>query len=480
MIKKYKIPTQFKEIEQSHRSINILESKTVEYLKNLNNSYDIYFPDTNTFVRNEQSSRTNVVFMGGFLKRLFEIQNWYFSEIVIWVLCQSSKRFFVEVLGFDAESINIIPRSAFQSKNNSDSRILNQNEPIHLIYSGRFSQQKNFDILLAVYKEIQNSNDLNIKLICIGGYDNSYHEDLGEYNFFDFKKLCENYIESFTWKNAPHFIDWLPADQWTQAVPKNSLFISLSTYICEDFGLSVLQAQEEGLQCILTDWGGHSDALNNEVLLINPAQLPTIYDHEDMRNIKIKNVANKILDNLPKISNSKIDSTLQLNENNKIPVENYKKLISELQKELWPDNLLVQKYGLPRFAESSKGIQFFQKFFNVYSGRNFSCDEVYFVNDLNSNSQISSVCLNNISEFKKNRAVSCNSVYLPTKDFENIFYAISLQKAQRYIFTYFNTVHLKIVMHLLKIDITHKKEFYVPKSAQGELEMLTEIQIFYY
>ena len=63
-------------------------------------------------------------------------------------------------------------------------------------------------------------------------------------------------------------LDWAKSDFGPRPV-----LVNFSTSPSEDFGVSVAQAQENGMGLVLSEWGAHLDVRGEDVDLINPENL---------------------------------------------------------------------------------------------------------------------------------------------------------------------------------------------------------------
>jgi len=70
--------------------------------------------------------------------------------------------------------------------------------------------------------------------------------------------------------------------------------VNFSTYFCEDFGVSLAQAQELGWPAVLSDWGGHSDAMIENVYKIHPLAIGETHEATDLIAMKARSAAAKI------------------------------------------------------------------------------------------------------------------------------------------------------------------------------------------
>ncbi len=479
MIKKFKILPTSVDFDLSYRSIDMLEIKISNYLKSIGNTYPTWYPDNDRYPENNSKEILNVVLMGGFIKRIFDIPNWQLSKILIWVLSQKTKDFLVESVGLEPRNIQVIPRYELFKKPPTIQNI-NTAKPIHIIYSGRFSIQKNFDVLLKIFNHLDKNSKIEFKLFCFGGYDNSFHENHGRFEKFEFKRLCTEYIQNQIWKNKPVILNWHDSESWTSKIPENSVIINLSTFISEDFGVSVAQAQSAGYKSFLTDWGGHSDCDTETVEFISPNLIPAVYEHENLYNLKIKTLCELIEMKIERIGTIS-KKIAEKNNHNITNIEDLKNIVQLfIENHSWPESLLIHKNGLPQFADTKKGSAFFDSFSYYFTGENYNLDTIYFVSDLNSDSSFSTTCLDQINNYKKNCTNFENTTFIILKSYADLKYKKDLLRSVNYVFTYFDPIHIKVIQYIKNLRSNNNFMIYVPAGSDPQILQSYEIKFSFY
>jgi glycosyltransferase involved in cell wall biosynthesis len=141
-----------------------------------------------------------------------------------------------------------------------------------MIYSGRVSLQKNIMALSAVLK-LSLAQNPRAKLIFMGPTD-----DIGA-PYFRLRLAKDGYknvVLNF-WRQSPSniservtFLTDQPQDKIANYLLAADLFVSLSSYHDEDFGMAPLEAAACGCQLLLSDWAGYSDFIKIPGTLLLP------------------------------------------------------------------------------------------------------------------------------------------------------------------------------------------------------------------
>ncbi|MFA6237018.1 MAG: glycosyltransferase family 4 protein [Bacteriovorax sp.] len=134
-------------------------------------------------------------------------------------------------------------------------------QDIILLYAGRISLQKNCDILIKEYLKLNRSFGSTIHLWMVGAFDDLGAPFMGAdtqegYLYSKIEGILSNLPDEF--KSKIKF--WGIQDTQTLREIKSAadVFISLSLYHDEDYGMSPAEALACGLPTLLTDWGGYS------------------------------------------------------------------------------------------------------------------------------------------------------------------------------------------------------------------------------
>lgn len=169
------------------------------------------------------------------------------------------------------------------------------------VYTGRLSYQKRVLTLINFFQSYLKSTNIPSRLILAGPFDNIGSPYTGEY--FQDGEFTNKFISYFNLlspetKKRISYLGCVEEGVLQNIYNASDIYISLSTYNDEDYGMAPAEALCTGLPAILTNWGGYTSfkKSNNEVYLI-----PT-----------------KINENKPKIdidSRSLLNSALELASN---------------------------------------------------------------------------------------------------------------------------------------------------------------------
>ncbi|MCR9204483.1 MAG: glycosyltransferase, partial [Halobacteriovoraceae bacterium] len=215
-----------------------------------------YYPESSVHAPFDSEGLTDVVLFGNAYKTIFQSGNWPFEKLRLWVLSHSLKEFFENEFSQGEFKVNLIPRSEILKVD--PAKDCAGSGPVQYIYAGRLSFQKNLKLLLATFEELKKSKP-DSELHLFGDFDDTIHENLGRRVRESYRDELENFRRDFTSNEDVYFHGKVERDDWIKREWSNPTFISLSTFLSEDFGVSASQAAAEGWPIILSQFGGHRD-----------------------------------------------------------------------------------------------------------------------------------------------------------------------------------------------------------------------------
>ena len=328
-----------------------------------------YYPELDIYKNQFYNADTvlDVVVFGNNVKSFFQSGLWPARNYRIWTLSPAHQKFWTSVLmPNDSTPINLIPRSLITYTNEFDNKEINFSDSIDLVFSGRLSAQKNITFLLLLYKELEVLG-LPIKLHLYGRFDDQYDEIFGRRIHENYKETVINLIRKLDFDNPPLINENLNANEWTDTGLKNPVLISLSTYHCEDFGVSITQAQEKGWPLILTDMLGHQAVEHDQVILI-PSQYH-LREHLslDLKRIFAKDLASRLKDSIF-LSIKKTDPKIEKNIVKDVEILNAKKDIISLR---GTNMSLIDSENVGLFYDTQTGLRFYLDFIqSIYPLKN--------------------------------------------------------------------------------------------------------------
>ena len=281
------------------RSIAILRERCLAWFVQNGIPGPWYFPDHDDAIRSDRpSADANVVLFGSVLERILESDTWKPRLCRFWVLSQASRDVLHQLLGIPRAAIGLIPRYELYpaAPASAQRNFPAKDEPFELVFAGRLSPTKNIEMLLKTVSFLQTEQDLEVGLSLFGPFDNADHGDREppvEGEAFDYRARVLRCIEQCAWTRAPQLRHELGPDEWIPEAPPNPVFTSFSTYICEDFGVALAQAQAQGWPSLLTDWGAHRDVRGPGIRRI-PAAAMGIHENDELVTLKARNLAQRI------------------------------------------------------------------------------------------------------------------------------------------------------------------------------------------
>lgn len=130
-------------------------------------------------------------------------------------------------------------------------------DQVNLVYSGRLTPQKNVLELMSCFLKVSEiRSDMRLHIAGdfheIGHHFHGIFYPPGDYQakFYELVKQSHGKII---------FHGFLSQEKLRDLYDGSDVFVSLSTYHDEDFGVSAAQAISRGLRAVLSDWGGHWD-----------------------------------------------------------------------------------------------------------------------------------------------------------------------------------------------------------------------------
>lgn len=325
---------------------------------------EIWIPDEEKYNLQENfpkgdKAHLEIVLTGKFLLRFLEMPCWPWDKLRLWVLSRRVKDILVNLWGFPSSHIGIIPREQLVPNLTLQQPIeLNRNQ-LNFIYAGRLSVGKNIEGLLKTVSFLQNSCHVNATLDIYGEYDDMLDDSWGRFASFSYQDKLQKTLKSLSWKNPPVFHGWVPTEKWLASSRPSPVFISLSTFMSEDFGMAARFAQRAGWPCFLSDWGGHADQTGPNQFLIPHHLIAQTYDSDFVSTEKGKTLARWIHE-------EKTAANFELENIFEMPLITTKSEILRYHQafvQRWqPSIFYAIRNNLAQFADTREGMNFFIRY----------------------------------------------------------------------------------------------------------------------
>jgi hypothetical protein len=327
----------------------------------------LYFADSSLEANGEWHSLDQAlqfVMFGDLIRKFFQTGNLVHSSVKFYQIGSCHQEVFNKLLlkRDDLQGSQLISRyDLFPRLKAYD---FDLEKEMNFIYAGRLSYQKNLPFLLyflsACIKE-----GLNIKAHLYGEYDNQFHEHLGRRNCPPLKQVLEKIIEEEELKDKVFFRGHVDSNAWPETSVDQPVAVSMSTFVGEDFGVSLAQAQQKGWPILCSNFGGHQDIEGEAVSFI-----PAWWVGNSHLPLAVQKVlAEKVASEFSKLGFTDIkkelleeDLTLSLTLNELDEARR------KLSLELGHSSQWLNLEGLDVFADLDRGATFLRSVFDLLEG----------------------------------------------------------------------------------------------------------------
>lgn len=337
-----------KNLDKCHRSIRWIMERCNRYFRE-NEIENIYYTDYEERQPVDTNQLVNVVIFGSYYRRLLESGNWNFKKIKLWVLSKKVKKYLINTYSISSNVIKVIPRNELYK--DKLSKKLEGLSGKNLVYAGRISEEKNIRELVKLVHVLQNNYSIDIGLKLIGDVEkneNPFYENSPRH----LEEYIEHALKEWSWKKKPEMFPLQEQDKWLETLDKEKdVIVSLSTFVCEDFGVSIAQALEKGFYTIISDWGGHSDYDNDYIIKIPSSYLMANKCTFTMFNLKIKYLAKYLVEKLEKTETvAKQANSKEETSHEEILIENLDELRRNMAKDNLEDSMKLMRNELANFS----------------------------------------------------------------------------------------------------------------------------------
>lgn len=350
-------------------SQSILQPKINSYLtKNNHRTDNVWYPDVEIIFPERLLSvdHVQVVLFGSFFERIFETGNWPDKNYTFWCMCKRVKTILTEICSFPEDSIKCIPRYEIFSPGTS--RSLSFETPLKLIYSGRLSSQKNIEFFLAFASSVAKLSSVPVDTFLLGKWDNRIPKHRGRFVIDSYQNNINKFLSKLNFNNPPVFIEDLDSEEWLNYLEGNSLLVSFSTSIAEDYGVSIAQAQETGTPVMVSDWGGHGDVEGRNVYSIPLKMIGESFSSDEKILLYAEKLAQTFLKDSDSLKRNKIVVMDQVSTHSTLNLRDFEKIRLNLMEKFGYEIGIFGQNLMSLYASSEKGKAFFNIVKNSMSG----------------------------------------------------------------------------------------------------------------
>jgi len=396
----------------------------------------VWFPDLEVFPQERPSDvPMHVVLFGGFLRRFFESGNWPMEKCFLWVLSMRVKEVLVRALGVPGNAVGVLPREELMPATPRErQRPLDLHQSSTAVFGGRLSPTKNLEMTLRTIFYLQTEHHLPVRMECFGDFDDQVHPDRGRRELFDYKSFLLGTVESWPWKTRPRFHAKEGVETWCAHDFENPFLINLSTFICEDFDVSLAQAQQKGWPAVISDWGGHGDAQGENLFKVFSGWIGDSHEPAVLVDLKARHLAGLLAE--------EVGSFLERGAPTKspFPVALEIKHLDALRRRCltgWAEaGGILYREGLEAFSDTAQGRRFFSHYRRLFSGE--ARPEAFWmvlVNDFHPAARLDlslldQVCLDLL---KQARALEKGVMFVSARECTQPFYLLHLEQAEKVI-----------------------------------------------
>lgn len=355
-------------------SLDILEAKCSDWFARNFPGEKCWMPDVADAPPQSTSGEVvHVILAGGFLRRFLESGNWNLDKIKLWALSHATKRVLSQVLGIPSDLVGVIPRTElFPAPIRADA----VSDPFPgpplsptfdgetWVFAGRLSPTKNLEMLIYTVWFLQTEYGRNLRLELIGDFDDQAHPDDGVFPRPKYKPAIEALIAGLNWKIPPVIRPKTTSNAWLEADHQSPRFVSFSTFISEDFGVALAQAQAAGWPTLTSDWGGHAEAWGLSDIKFPWVYAARAFEPEGLIRLKARQLSARLEQ---PIVNEKTLPTRDA-EPRETSIQALDGLRRKFLAGLGPDSASLYRQGPAFFASTAAGRNFFSRYRLAFAG----------------------------------------------------------------------------------------------------------------
>ena len=357
-----KIPRHFRPHDFCSTSIEMLSEKIRKFLSE--SEGQLYFADNPYEADGEWHTLDQplqVVLFGDLLRKFFQTGNLIHEEIKFYQIGSGHQEIFNKLLLKRDDLLGSQLISRYDLFPRIKANDLDLDREMNFIYAGRLSYQKNIPYLLYFIKACSDLG-LSVKAHLYGEFDNQIHEHLGRRNCPPLKSMIDKIIEAEDLKDKIFFRGHVDSQAWPETSVDQPIGTSMSTFIGEDFGVSLAQAQEKGWPILCSSFGGHKDIEGEAISLVPSAWVANSHLPLELQKLLAKKAAAAFVKNgFSEIKKDPKESEVTLN----LTLAELDKARRKLSLELGHSSQWLNLEGLDVFSDLNKGAVFLRSYIDL-------------------------------------------------------------------------------------------------------------------
>jgi glycosyltransferase involved in cell wall biosynthesis len=461
-----------KNLDLCQTSIDLLREATRAWLSRRGIGAPVVFADHHDpYPIDASTSQAEMVLFGGFLRRFFESGNWTAQSYRFWVPAATTREILCRQLGIPAKCIGLIPRYELFSAMAPARPLPHPSDVWNFVYAGRLSPTKNIRTLLHFVSQLQTLG-LNCDLHLMGDFDCLTHPDRGRFESLDYEAEIHSLSKRLSWTSPPVFHPKTGHDLWFRTKLRDPVFLSLSTFLCEDYGVAVAQAQAQGWPCVISDWGGHRDVQGKGVVKIAPQMIGHDHEPEDLIALRARQLAiwfKSVLEvkSLADSSEESARTSHQIASDSSLPalptapalevcalsLEDLDRIRRKAIASIGPEATLIDRMGLAPFADTPPGSKFFENYRRLMAeephGQN---GRVILVNDFSEATRAITGDIGSVAFSMQDAAARAgeNVYFVPIRELRSPEFAHVLMNASKVVLPFFSKEALPLISFLTR------------------------------
>ena len=330
-----------------YRSISFLKELCIQSCSDHQLQNPI-FADDDSFFFQKHKEYNDIFLFGDFQNKILKSFSWTGKKYRFWVLSHSVKQIMIKIFNIPSEFINIVPIQKSRSKKNT-------NLYSKFIYAGRIIEEKNISLLIKVIHELK-KNIPHIHLVIKGSFSK---ETMNGKTQVDYKKRIKKLVKDLNLEDSVSFSPFSNDHNWQEKYLTDYNFISLSTAIYEDFGVSAYHFLKSNGKIILSNWNGHKEFRGNGIIKIEMNN--ELFKNDLVESLNAQYIAKQIL-NHNDISEKTVSNSIEKSYIYKTKLD---EKIYKLYEKYTPEIYFLLEKKDYEFYFSHQGRKFYNKIISI-------------------------------------------------------------------------------------------------------------------